>query len=227
MTAMSTFTPASAATHPHAEFLALIPTVERHVSYAFRGRPQDDREEAAAEAVAAAYASYVSLKARGKDPVRDFPAALIAFAVLHARVGRQVSSRNSSTDVLSPLAQRRRGFRVESLPTAPGTACDHVRSTTDRRRDEFSEWLCDNTRSAVPDQVAFRLDFPTFLSELGPRDRALVRYLALGHSGHMAATQFGMTAGRVSQLRREWRLRWRESQDEAIDDRPHRQDVGR
>ena len=90
--------------------------------FAFRGRSAADREEAAAEAVAAAYASYVSLKARGKDPVRDFPSALAAYAVLHVKAGRQMGSRNSTTDALSPLAQRKRGFRVESLHMSSGVA---------------------------------------------------------------------------------------------------------
>jgi hypothetical protein len=108
------------------EFLDLIPIVEWHVRFAFRGRPAADREEAAAEAVAAAYASYVGLKARGKDPVRDFPSALAAYAVLHVRAGRQMGGRNSTTDALSPLAQRKRGFRVESLHVSGGIPRDNV-----------------------------------------------------------------------------------------------------
>jgi hypothetical protein len=228
MSAISTFGPAPAAGQSHAGFLALIPTVERHARFAFRGRPAADREEAAAEAVAAAYASYVRLTARGKDPVRDFPFALIAYAVLHAKVGRQVGSPNSTTDVLSPLAQRKRGFKVEPLPTSSGVARDRLHSTADRRRqDEFDEWLRDNTRSAVPDQAAFRIDFPTFLAGLGRRDRTLARFLALGHSAHVAAARFGMSEGRVSQLRREWRERWCQSQGEGVDGRPRDRDAGR
>ena len=43
-------------------------------------------------------------------------------------------------------------------------------------------------------------------------------FLALGHAGNVAAARFGLTAGRVSQLRREWRQRWRHSQCEDVDD---------
>ena len=44
-------------TEVHAEFLALYPVVERHARVVFRGRRHVDREEAAAEAVASAFAS--------------------------------------------------------------------------------------------------------------------------------------------------------------------------
>jgi hypothetical protein len=223
MSTTSTFTQAPTAAQSHAEFLALIPTVEKHARFAFRGRPEVDREEAAAEAVAAAYVSYVSLTARGKNPLRDFPSALVAYAVLHAKVGRQTGSPNSTTDALSPLAQRKQGFKVESLPTSSGIARDRLQSTADlRRHDEFDEQLRDNTRSPVHEQAAFRIDFPEFLAGLGRRDRTLARFLALGHSGHVAATRFGMSEGRVSQLRRAWRERWRESQGEdvPVDARP-------
>jgi hypothetical protein len=57
MSVTSTIDQAPTAAQSHAEFLTLVPTVERHVKFAFRGRPSADQEEAAAEAVAAAYAS--------------------------------------------------------------------------------------------------------------------------------------------------------------------------
>jgi hypothetical protein len=208
---------APAAGRSTAEFLQLIPIVERQARFAFRGRPEADREEAAAEAVAAAYASYVGLKARGRNPVRDFPTALAAYAVLHVKAGRQMGSRNNSTDALSPLAQRKRGFRVEPLPNSFGVARDRLQSTNDRRRqDEFEEHLRDNTRSAVPDQAAFRIDFPAFLAELGPRDRTLARFLALSNSAQVAADRFGLSEGRVSQLRKTWREWWCRFQGEEV-----------
>jgi hypothetical protein len=59
MSTRSTFTQPPAAAQSHAEYLALIPTVEKHVKFAFRGRPQVDREEAAAEAVARAFGCHI------------------------------------------------------------------------------------------------------------------------------------------------------------------------
>jgi hypothetical protein len=86
--------------------------------------------------------------------------------------------------------------------------------------------LRDNTRSAVPDQAAFRIDFPAFLAELGPRDQTLARFLALGNSAQVAADRFGLSEGRVSQLRKTWREWWCQSQGEGVDGRRDRE-VGR
>jgi hypothetical protein len=223
VSAISSIDRTPVAGHSTVEFLDLIPIVERQVRFAFRDRSAADREEAAAEAVAAAYASYVRLSARGKDPVRDFPCALAAYAVLHVKAGRLMGSKNGTTDALSPLAQRKRGFRVEPLHMSGGIARDYLHSTTDRRRhDEFEEQLRDNTRSAVPDQVAFRIGFPEFLAGLGRRDRTLARFLARGNSAQIAADRFGLSEGRVSQLRWAWRNAWCQFQGEGVDGRRDR-----
>jgi hypothetical protein len=70
----------------------------------------------------------------------------------------------------------------------------------------------DNTATPVPAQVAFRLDWPAFLRTLGRRDRALADYLALGHGATSAARRFGLSIGRVSQLRGAWCRAWRRFQ---------------
>jgi hypothetical protein len=194
-----------------AAFLGLVPTIERRVRFALRHRDAVDREEGVAECVATAFAAQARLAARGRDAVREFPEALVGYAVLSAKAGRLLG-KTSSTDVLAALARRRRGFRVESL------SCLAARETKGRsdRLGRFDDRLQDNTRTAVPEQVAFRIDFPAFLRRLSPRDRALVEFLALGHSGRAAAGRFGLTAGRVSQLRRIWLDRWQQSQGDIV-----------
>jgi hypothetical protein len=219
-------TATSSSAHPHTEFLTLLPAIERHANVVFRGRAPAEREEATAVAVAAAFAGYSRLAAQGRNPLRDFASSLVTYAVLHAKSGRSVGSRTSTTDALSPLAQRKRGFRVEPLPTSSGIARDRLNSTADRRRhDEFDEQLRDNTKSPVPDQAAFRIDFPDFLAGLGNRDLALARFLALGHAAQVAAARFGMSEGRVSQLRKAWREQWCRCQGEAVDARPRGRDA--
>jgi hypothetical protein len=59
---------------------------------------------------------------------------------------------SSECPTLSPLAQQRHGFTVGTLPT---------RSTLSG--NPLSEALADNTRSPVPDQVHFRIDFLEWL----------------------------------------------------------------
>ena len=54
-------------------------------------------------------------------------------------------------DELSPRAQRQHGFAVGTLP-----------EFSTQNGNPLDEALQDNTRSEIPEQVAFRLDFPTW-----------------------------------------------------------------
>jgi hypothetical protein len=60
----------------------------------------------------------------------------------------------------------------------------------------------------VPDQVQFRCDFPRWLRRLGGRDRRVARELMAGERAVDVARQFGLTEGRVSQLRRAFKQDW-------------------
>ncbi len=179
------------------EFLALKPVLERHAAICFRNLPAVHREEAIAEALAAAFVSYVRLKAQGKDPVRAFPCLMATFGVLHVKSDRHVGNASSSKDVLSLKAQRRHGFQVKSL--------DDLRHG---RAEGWQEALRDNTATPIPDQVAFRIDFGTFLRCLTKRDRWLIEFLAVGNSGTQAADRFNLTQGRITQLQRQWCWEW-------------------
>jgi hypothetical protein len=194
----------------HSEFLLLYPIVQRHARVVFRRRHEVDKEELTAEAVAAAFASYVTLKARGKDPIRDFPSVMAKFAVLRAQDDRLVGGKTNSKDVLSSKAQRRRGFKVESLSmrTRSSVAQRYSQPLGQNRQDLFEERFQEDWRTPVPDQVAFRLDFAAFLQTLSVRDRGLMGYLSMGHSGKQAAEKFHVSDARVTQLRQEWQRRW-------------------
>jgi len=202
----------------HAEFLSLCPIVERHARTVLRHRDPADREESAAEAVAAAFESYLGLKARGKDPVHDFPTRMATFAVLHVQDGRHVGGHASTRDVLSPQAQQKHGFRVEALPASTRIPLDRLYSDPDGQQalDAFEERLQDNTQTPVPDQVAFRIDFPAFLRTLSPRDRLMASFLSLGHSAQDAAARFKLSPARITQLRQEWQRAWLAFQGEAF-----------
>jgi len=110
------------------DFLALMPRIETHARVIFRGLAAVDREEAIAEAVAAAYVAYRRLRERGIDPVHEFPSMMASYAVLQVKDGRTVGSRRSSKDVLSPRAQRKHGFQVQSLPTSTRRSHEDVHS---------------------------------------------------------------------------------------------------
>ena len=199
---MSTTTK-SAAIHQaaagHAAFCErVLPAVERHARFAFRHLAcADALEDAVQEAVGLSWKWFRSLAQRGKDATA-FPAALAAHAARAVKSGRRVCGQERSKDVLSPTAQQRRGFTVVSLPqysTLSG--------------NPLEEALIDNTASPVPDQAAFRLDFPAWLCSLSRRNRDIAGEMALGHRTGSLARRFGLSAGRISQLRRDFSESWR------------------
>lgn len=183
--------------HLHAGFLSILPAVERQARFAFRHwHGSHDREDAVAETVAVAWAWFVRLVQRGKDPTA-FPSALAGYASRHVKSGRRLCGTESTKDAMSPTARRRGDFSVERLRTAgsPDEPC-------------WQEALIDNTQSAVPEQVAFRVDFPNWLATLGDRDRGLAEAMALEHRTLDLAQEFDVSPGRVSQLRRDFHRSW-------------------
>ena len=97
-----------------------------------------------------------------------------------------------------PWTQARRGFAVTSFPVPGDPAAAAV-----------TEAVADNAVSPVPDQVQFRLDFPAWRRTLPASKGALVDLLAVGHRTAEAAAACGVSAARVSQLRREFRAGYR------------------
>ena len=197
-----------------ARFLLLLPRIETHarISFADVACPAT-RADHVAETVALAWRWYVRLAQRGKD-ANDFPAAFAGRAAQAVRSGRRLCGQERAKDVLSPSARRRHGFAVEALParTAAPVVELYARPGGQEAQDAFEERLRDNTVTPVPAQVAFRLDWPAFKRTLGRRDRALLDYLALGHGATGAARRFGLSVGRVSQLRGAWCRAWRRFQ---------------
>jgi len=175
---------------------SVLPRVVAHGRIYFRGLRAERQEECIAEMVALAWKWHLRLAERGKDATR-FPTALATFAARAVRCGRKLAGMDRARDALSPLAQQRQGFAVGKLPDR-GTL----------NGSPLEEALRDNTRSPVDEQVAFRLDFPAWLRTLTPRDRRLVEGMALGHRTLDLARRFRLSAGRVSQLRREFKRGW-------------------
>jgi hypothetical protein len=181
----------------HAAFLSLLPRVESHARIYFRHLKCPHRKaDAIAETVAIAWRWFLRLVEMGKDAAQ-FVSTFAVLAARHVRSGRKLCGQEKSKDVMSPLAQQRYSFTVSPLPE--GNSLEG---------NVFDEALRDNTRSAVPDQVAFRVDFPDWLASLSERDRRVVEQLILGERTRDVARRFGISPGRVSQLRREFHLAW-------------------
>jgi hypothetical protein len=173
-----------------------LPQLQRHGRIYFRSARSDRRADLVAETVALAWRWFVRLAERGKDPTR-FAVMLASYAAKAVKCGRRVTGQEPGRDVLSPLAQMRRCFVVSTLPefsTLSG--------------NPLAEALQDNIQSPVDEQPAFRLDFPAWLESLGNRNKSIAQDMALGHRTRELADTYGLSPGRVSQLRREFQQAW-------------------
>ena len=186
----------------HRDFLRMMPKILEIARWAFRKLDAERRQEAIAETLASAFEMYHRLVELGREHLA-YPSPLALYAIRHCRAGRRVGSRLNIGDVLSPYAQHRKGIVVESL------------DRFDEEENQWREAVVEDTRSSpVPDVVAFRCDFSDWLHDLPRRNRRLAESLAVGHTTGEVARKFGVSPGRVSQLRRELEKSWERLQGE-------------
>jgi hypothetical protein len=198
--------------HLHDAFLAMLPRIELHGRIFFRHlKCPASKEDSVQEMTALAWAWFVRLARRGKDPTA-FPSALATFAARAVHNGRRACGQERDQDVLSPRAQRRRGFAVAHLPTSTARRYEerYGRPRGQRHQDAWEEALADNTRTPPDEQAAFRLDFAAWLHAQTDRKRRLIVDLMAGERTKDVSQRHGLSPGRISQLRRELRNDWRQ-----------------
>jgi hypothetical protein len=179
------------------KFLSLLPRIRMYVEFFFRHiRCSDQKEEYLAESIALAWSSFVGLEEKGTDTAA-FVSALAVFAAKRAYSGRRLTGQEKAKDVLSPRAQRRHGFAVMRL---------HGRNGPERL--PWQEALQDNSISPVPEQAAFRCDFADWYESRSLRDQQLMEAFMMGERNGAVAAKFGLSPGRISQLRRSWQQDW-------------------
>src|ERR1019366_7781046 len=179
-------------------FLNVLPAVHKHAMIQFRKLPAAQREEAIQETVAAAIVSYQKLAANGMLHVAR-PSTLATYAVLHVRNGRHVGGhQDAAGDVMSPIAHHRRGIKIDSIGD-----------------DGCRGMLIADRKADIPDLAAFRIDFKNWFSSFARRDRKIIAALASGERTKTVAERFGLSHGRVSQLRRRYERDWLLFQGEA------------
>jgi hypothetical protein len=192
-------------------FLAILPRIEEHAQVRFGFlRCPGRREDAIAEVVALAWKWFLRLIEQGKD-IDQFVSVLADYAVRHVRCGRKLCGQERAKDVMSARAQRSKGFSAEPLNGSTRRSMEDLLGDPHAQEqiDAFEDRLRDNTQSPVPDQAAFRIDHPAWLSQLGPRNRAIAEDMALDLGTFELAERHKISAGRISQLRRELHLDWR------------------
>jgi DNA-binding NarL/FixJ family response regulator len=179
-----------------AKFLAMLPRIRRQAGYYLRYVSKKERADAIQEVVASAFVSYARLIERGKSDLA-YAGPLARYGARQYLSGRRVGSRMNGHDITSDYCRRRKRFMVEQL---------------DRFDDPTGEWeqlVVEDKHSTPADVASTRIDFRAWLAQLKRQTRQIAKDLAQGYSTSEVACKHGISAGRVSQLRRELYQAWR------------------
>jgi hypothetical protein len=145
----------------------------------------------------------VRLVAAGRED-RAYASVLAGYAAAQFRRGRRVGVRANKRDVTSSYSQRHTGAVVERL------------DRFDQESGGWREILVEDRRCGPDEVAATRIDFNVWLASLPKRNRHIAEKLAVGESTNCVARFFGITPGRVSQLRRELHRAWHAFQGEPV-----------
>jgi hypothetical protein len=157
--------------------------------------PPEAREEAVQDVVCNAMLAYIRLFEKGKVDLA-YPTVLARYGIAQHRCGRRVGTKLNVLDISSPYCRAMKGIQVGRL---------------DRYVEEEQAWkeiLIEDKNAGPADIAASRMDFSGWLKTLSKRNRKLALKLAAGESTGIVAKLFKISAGRVSQLRRELMDSW-------------------
>lgn len=193
----------------HTRFLVLLPKIETHGRIYFRHLRPHQKDEVLQEMRSLAWLWFLRLAQRGKDAA-EFLATFNDFLVRAVSNGRRLMGNEKAKDAMCALTQRRRGFKVQPLPAATRKPLEARYSMVhgQRNHDAFEERLCDNTQTPVPDQAAFRIDWPAWVRTRTERDRRIIDDLMIGDRTLDVSRKHGLSPARISQLRREMQDDW-------------------
>ncbi len=126
-----------------------------------------------------------------------YASALARYGEKQTRDHRKVGGRLNIRDVLSKYCQSRKHLFVERL------------DKFDPAENVWEEILVEDRHADASQIVQTKLDFSDWLDSLKRRDRRVAEFLANGETTKTAAKKFRVSAGRVSQLRKELAQNWR------------------
>ena len=167
-----------------ADFLAILPTVQRVAKWYFRFNR--DREECIANTVAYAFVRYKRLAERGIDPKGRFAGTLAYHSAQHVLAGASVGNRQNNSELLSPVGRALHGYAVYGLEVIPAY----------------------DTQTPIPDQVCLRLDYGQWLRTLPARERRMIGYLGKGYSLASVSKRFRVGRFTMTLNRRRWWQSW-------------------
>jgi len=187
----------------NAVFENLLPAIRQQAQVAFCSCPNEEREELIAEVVANAFCAFHRLAERGKTDLA-YATPLAWYAIRQVREGRRVGTKMNAHDVTSRYCQQTKEITVDRL------------DQFDHEQDSWQEVLVEDRQATPADIAVTRIDFAVWLGRFSRQRRQIAKVLARGETTKVTAKRFGLTAGRVSQMRREFQDAWREFQGDAV-----------
>ena len=187
--------PKSATPAWHKAFMGLLPRICQYARFAFRGLDPESKQEAIQSVVTGALNAYVRLVQLGKADIA-YATPLAMYAIRQYRDGRRLGCRLNVRDISSLYAQKRKGIVLQRL------------DKFDTDEGVWKEILIADKTVGPAELAATRIDFPAWLRTLKPRDRRIALKLATGETTGRVARMFKVSAGRISQLRTEFKRAW-------------------
>ena len=177
-------------------FISMLPEIQQKLRLAFCRLDPDAREDAIEEGVVHSLLAYVRLDEQGRAEVAT-PSSLAWYSSRHVKRGRPAGGRMNGKEPLSRYGQISNDIEVEP-------------------HGNWIDMLVDDKRASVEDQVAAKLDVGAWFATLTKRMKEIAKDLAFGCSTSEVAKKHGVTAGRISQMRRMLEESWAVFQGEAV-----------
>lgn len=176
-------------------FLAMLPEIKQRLRAEFWQLGPEAREDAIEEAIVHSLLSYCRLHEQGRAEVAT-PMSLAWYSARQIKRGRPSVGSINSKEPLSRYAQIGNGIQVEPLGS------------------NWMDAMVEDKKAAVPDQVAAKIDVAAWFATLTERMTGIAKDLAFGFSTSEVARKYGLSAGRISQVRRILEESWTTFQPE-------------
>jgi hypothetical protein len=180
------------------KFLEMMPVITKSALLAFAGYSADKRADAVQNILCWAFLNLKNLAASGKlHDARSRPIA--KFAIGRHHEGRSFGTVTSSTDVMSSYCKSL--GRVNTVKHS---------GLAENMTDSFETDTAAADARCPPDRtVQFRMDFHEgWLKQQTPKDKEIIRELAMGSTQSEVARKFGVTPACINQYQKRYRASW-------------------
>jgi hypothetical protein len=178
-------------------FTTMLPEIEQKLRLAFCRLDPEAREDAIEKAIVHSLFSYSRLHEQGRAEVAT-ASSLAWYSSRQVKRGRPTTGKMNGKEPLSRYGQISNDIEIERQP------------------GNWIDAMVEDKRASVEDQVAAKMDVGAWFATLTKRMKEIATDLAFGCSTSEVAKKYGVSAGRISQLRRVLEESWAAFQGEAV-----------